>query len=90
MVERNGADYEAYLCNVFADDPAFQAAARAWAAEEVQHGEALARWATLADPALVTPLSKNRNALLESEDFSERIRDLRAVLHDVLERQRAC
>jgi rubrerythrin len=51
LVERNGADYSAYLCNVFADDPEFQDAARAWAAEEVQHGEALARWATLADPA---------------------------------------
>jgi rubrerythrin len=51
LVERNGADYETYLCNVFAGDAEFSAAARAWAAEEVQHGEALARWARLADPA---------------------------------------
>ena len=51
MVERNGADYATYLCNVFADDAEFQAAARAWSAEEEQHGEALGRWATLADPA---------------------------------------
>ena len=51
LVERNGADYETYLCNVFADDPGFREAARAWAAEEVQHGEALARWARMADPA---------------------------------------
>ena len=41
MVEYNGGDYATYLCNVFADDPAFQAAAKAWAAEEVQHGLAL-------------------------------------------------
>jgi rubrerythrin len=49
MVEYNGADYATYLCNVFADDPEFQEAAQAWAQEEVQHGEALARWAKLAD-----------------------------------------
>ena len=50
LVERNGADYATYLCNVFTDDPAFQDAARSWSLEEVQHGEALARWAMLADP----------------------------------------
>jgi hypothetical protein len=49
MVEYNGGDYAAYLCNVFPDDAAFQAAARSWAKEEVQHGAALARWAKLAD-----------------------------------------
>ncbi|MBM3523864.1 MAG: ferritin-like domain-containing protein, partial [Alphaproteobacteria bacterium] len=36
---------------VFRGDAGFQAAARAWAEEEIQHGRALARWATLADPA---------------------------------------
>jgi len=51
MVERNGDDYADYLCNVFRDDPDFQQAARNWAVEEVQHGEALGRWATLADPS---------------------------------------
>lgn len=51
LVEHNGRDYATYLCNVFADDPQFCAAARGWADEEVQHGRALARWATLADPA---------------------------------------
>ncbi len=51
MVESNGDDYATYLCNVFSDDAAFQAAARVWAQEEVQHGQALARWAALADPA---------------------------------------
>ncbi len=50
MVERNGDDYATYLCNVFHDDPDFQQAARNWAVEEVQHGEALGRWAMLADP----------------------------------------
>ena len=50
MVERNGIDYAAYLAGVFADDPDFRAAADAWAIEEVQHGDALGRWAMLADP----------------------------------------
>ncbi|HUA55387.1 MAG TPA: ferritin-like domain-containing protein [Candidatus Sulfotelmatobacter sp.] len=51
LVEHNGEDYATYLCNVFADDPVFQDATRAWAREEVQHGQALRRWAELADPA---------------------------------------
>jgi rubrerythrin len=50
MVERNADDYAVYLCNVFGDDPEFQKAARRWAAEEVQHGQALGKWAGLADP----------------------------------------
>lgn len=50
MVERNGLDYARYLKNVFHDDPAFRDAADNWASEEVQHGDALGRWATLADP----------------------------------------
>ncbi len=50
MVEANGGDYATYLCNVFHDDPDFQAVANEWALEEVQHGMALARWAKLADP----------------------------------------
>lgn len=49
MVEKNGDDYAVYLCNVFSDDPDFQGAARAWAEEEVQHGDVLGRWAELAD-----------------------------------------
>ncbi len=51
MVERNGADYGAYLGRVFADDPAFVATVERWSQEEVQHGMALGRWAQLADPA---------------------------------------
>ncbi len=50
MVERNGVEYAVYLCNVFHDDPAFQRATENWAIEEVQHGDALGRWASLADP----------------------------------------
>ncbi len=51
MVERNGDDYAAYLKSVFHDDPDFQAAADHWAVEENQHGDALGRWAMLADPS---------------------------------------
>jgi rubrerythrin len=51
MVEHNGGDYARYLCEVFADDAEFQAAAIQWAEEEVQHGRALRRWAELADPS---------------------------------------
>jgi hypothetical protein len=50
MVERNGDDYATYLKRVFADDPDFSRATDNWAVEEVQHGDALGRWASLADP----------------------------------------
>ena len=51
LVEYNGGDYARYLRNIFADDEEFRAAAIIWAREEVQHGEALGRWAKLADPS---------------------------------------
>lgn len=51
MVEQNGRDYAIYLNNVFAGDAEFQRAATDWAEEEVQHGQALRRWAELADPS---------------------------------------
>lgn len=51
LVERNAFDYAHYLCRVFSDDPAFRDLTGTWALEEVQHGQALARWAQLADPA---------------------------------------
>ena len=51
MVERNGTDYAIYLGRVFLDDPDFRKASDNWAIEEVQHGNALGRWAMLADPA---------------------------------------
>src|SRR3954454_11987906 len=50
MVERNGLDYAVYLGRVFADDPDFKQASDYWAVEEVQHGDALGKWSTLADP----------------------------------------
>ena len=51
LVERNGGDYALYLNSVFRDDPDFQQAADHWAVEEIQHGDALGRWAMLADPS---------------------------------------
>ena len=50
MVERNGTEYAVYLCRVFKEDPAFCQASTNWAVEEVQHGDALGKWAELADP----------------------------------------
>lgn len=50
LVELNGGAYAHHLCRVFDGDPAFQAAARRWGEDEVRHGQALGRWAGLADP----------------------------------------
>jgi len=50
LVEFNGAAYAHHLCRVFYDDRDFQESARRWGAEEIQHGNALQRWAKLADP----------------------------------------
>jgi hypothetical protein len=50
LVERNAADYVRYLDHVFPDDAEFRDAAGIWSAEEVQHGDALGRWAMMADP----------------------------------------
>lgn len=50
VVEHNGRDYARYLIEVFPDDAAFHDVAHQWATEEVQHGQALARWAQMADP----------------------------------------
>ena len=50
LVEFNGDAYARHLCRVFADDGDFRTSAERWGREEVQHGEALARWAELADP----------------------------------------
>jgi rubrerythrin len=51
LVEYNSADYAAYLSNVFHDDPRFRKAVGNWEVEERRHGEALARWAAMADPS---------------------------------------
>jgi hypothetical protein len=50
LVEYNGGAYAHHLCRIFADDADFQATARRWGEEETQHGQALGRWAALADP----------------------------------------
>ncbi len=50
MVEFNAADYVGYLNKVFHDDPEMLANVRQWGIEEAQHGEALGRWAEMADP----------------------------------------
>lgn len=50
LVEHNGGEYTDFLCKVFEGDPDFQTEVRRWGEEEVQHGKALAKWATLADP----------------------------------------
>jgi hypothetical protein len=50
LVEYNGAAYAHHLCRIFHDDLDFQQDARCWGEEEIQHGNALARWAELADP----------------------------------------
>ncbi len=51
LVEANAADYVIYLRNVFAGDEAFVALTEQWGAEERLHGEALGRWAEMADPS---------------------------------------
>jgi hypothetical protein len=50
LVERNAGEYVRYLCSVFAADAEFRLEAVRWGSEEVQHGMALGRWATMADP----------------------------------------
>jgi len=60
MVERNGMDYAVYLGRVFIDDPDFRRASDNWAVEEVQHGDALGHWATLADPSFDFPAAFER------------------------------
>ncbi|MCY4238844.1 MAG: ferritin-like domain-containing protein [Rhodospirillaceae bacterium] len=66
LVEKNGHDYGRYLQKVFDDDPEFSAAAIRWAAEEVQHGDALGRWSELADPSF--------NFQAAFEDFATNIK----------------
>lgn len=60
MVEYNGGRYAGYLKRVFAGDAAFLPAVEEWGREETRHGEALARWAKLADPDFDFQASFNR------------------------------
>ncbi len=50
MVEFNAVAYVDYLSKVFADDPEMLESIRQWGEEETQHGQALGRWAEMADP----------------------------------------
>jgi len=76
MVERNGRDYARYLSNIFNNDPAFQSAAAAWAEEEVQHGDALGRWAECADPAwsYAAAFARYRNGYSVNTDTQTSVR----------------
>ena len=52
VVEFAAPDYVVYLKRVFAGDgPEVMASLEKWGREETQHGEALGRWAALADPS---------------------------------------
>ncbi len=52
LVEYNASDYVNYLNRVFRGAPASTLSTiEHWGTEEIQHGLALARWASLADPA---------------------------------------
>ncbi len=52
LVEYAAPDYVVYLKRVFADaDASTIASIERWGREEVQHGQALSRWAALADPS---------------------------------------
>jgi hypothetical protein len=52
LVEYNAPDYVVYLKRVFKDSgPDMLAKIEHWGIEEVQHGEALGRWAQMADPS---------------------------------------
>jgi hypothetical protein len=50
LVEYNATDYVEYLRKVFANEPEMMKSLARWGTEEVQHGEALGRWAEMADP----------------------------------------
>ena len=81
MVERNGADYGRYLCNVFRDDAEFCAVAAQWAGEEEQHGLALGHWAALADPTFDMDVSFARFLAMYKipTDATESVRGSRAA-----------
>ena len=80
LVEANGAIYATYLRHVFADDPDFRDAASAWAAEEQRHGEALGRWASLADPAFdyAASLARFRDGYSVPVDVEASVRGTRS------------
>ncbi len=80
VVEYNSADYVRYLRNVFRDDPGFVEAAEQWGVEERQHGQALGRWATMADPQFdfESRFATFREGFRTDVDATESIRGSRA------------
>jgi rubrerythrin len=52
LVEINGEVYAQYLSNVFGQDPEFCVLLQSWARDEFRHGQALRRWAEMADEDL--------------------------------------
>ena len=73
LVEYNAEAYADYLCKVFHDDEDFQAIAREWAIEEVQHGQALGQWAERIDPSwnLEVAMAKFREGYVPDHFMSE-------------------
>lgn len=80
LVEANSADYVTYLKNVFPGDTAFAEAAEQWGVEERLHGEALGKWAELADPgfSFEGSLAMFRDGYSIPLDAEESIRGSRA------------
>jgi rubrerythrin len=80
LVEYNARDYARYLGNVFPGDEEFRKSIVGWAEEEVQHGEALARWAERADPSFDFEQSsaRFRNGFRIEIDAQSSIRGSRA------------
>jgi hypothetical protein len=75
LVEANAADYVVYLRNVFAGDADFIALAEQWGEEERLHGEALGRWAELADPQFSFVRAINLNSTLKHRFAAHAVRN---------------
>ncbi len=80
LVEANADHYTAYLCNVFEGDKDFCQECLEWAREEVQHGAALGRWASIVDPSFDfdTAFSRFRKGFNIETDVSASVRGSRS------------
>ena len=79
LVEKNGYEYARYLADVFADDQDLVKAAWEWAAEEVQHGDALGRWSEMADASFNfdDAFADFEKTILLPQEISESVRGSR-------------
>ncbi|HHK75047.1 MAG TPA: ferritin-like domain-containing protein [Rhizobiales bacterium] len=68
LVEANASDYVTYLCRIWPEDEAMHSVFRQWGREETQHGLALARWASLADPDFDFPPALERFRHMQNID----------------------